>query len=79
MARGALLAVLLVPGLCSASPLPPELEARFATIDANGDGMIRFHEAWADPRLLWRFRLADVNHDGDIDREEFLAFVTTRA
>ncbi len=51
--------------------LTPVLENRFVRIDANGDGFISEHEAWADDRVERRFEFADRNQDGKLDRAEF--------
>jgi Ca2+-binding EF-hand superfamily protein len=58
--------------------LPPELEARFDRIDANHDGFISRHEAWADARLEERFSLEERDHNGRIDRAEFRSVALSR-
>lgn len=62
---------IIAVALAGTLALPPELESRFARIDANGDGFISDYEAWADQRVEQRFTLADRNQDGKLDRAEF--------
>lgn len=57
--------------LAGALALPPELELRFEHIDANGDGFISRHEAWADEPVERRFAFADRDQNGELDRAEF--------
>ena len=62
---------MIVVALTGALALSPELESQFLRIDANGDGSISQHEAWADRQVERRFELADRNQNGRIDRAEF--------
>lgn len=57
--------------------LPPELEREFARVDANGDGRIAWHEAWANPTVEHRFMLSDRDQNGTLDREEFWELITS--
>ena len=48
--------------------------AEFAKLDKNKDGALDKSEAVMEPKLLGKWADADVNKDGKISREEFLAF-----
>ena len=61
----------IAAALAGALALSAELESQFVRIDANGDGFIARHEAWADSRVERRFELADRNQDGLLDRAEY--------
>lgn len=43
----------------------------FASLDANGDGMISQEEAQADQDLLAEFNVIDSNADGAVSQEEY--------
>lgn len=52
---------------------------RFATLDADGDGLISKPEASQDPKLLKLFSRIDMRPaDGEISRAEFLAFTSSQ-
>ena len=57
--------------VAAALALPPDLEREFARVDANGDGRIAYHEAWANAAVERRFRLSDRDQNGTLDRAEF--------
>lgn len=57
--------------------LPPELEREFTRVDANGDGRIASHEAWANPTVERRFMLSDRDQNGTLDRAEFQELITS--
>jgi hypothetical protein len=72
---GAIAAALLGIGLTvvlrKTPDASPGLDGLFERLDVNRNGFIDRHEAWADPQVEDRFGLADRNHDGRLDREEF--------
>lgn len=61
----------------TALALPPDLEQAFLQVDANDDGRIAWHEAWANPTVERRFILSDRDHNGTLDRAEFLELITS--
>lgn len=64
-------------GATSKDEMMAAAEARFAKLDANGDGVIDSGEAASAPggRMLAR---ADANGDGNVTRDEMLAATATR-
>ena len=48
--------------------------AEFAKLDKNKDGYIDKAEAVMEPKLLGKWSEADINKDGKISKDEFLAF-----
>ena len=56
-----------------------EAEHELARLDANGDGFIAYQEAWADDRVERRFRMADADLSGRLDRAELAELLTAAA
>ena len=48
--------------------------AEFTKLDKNKDGVLDKAEATMEPKLLAKWGDADINKDGKISKEEFLAF-----
>lgn len=48
--------------------------AEFAKLDKNKDGFVDKGEAVMEPKLLGKWADADINKDGKISKDEFLAF-----
>lgn len=46
----------------------------FATLDVDGDGLIDSAEAAADPILVERFAVLDLDDDDRLSREEFASY-----
>jgi hypothetical protein len=65
----------LAIAMTGALALPPQVEERFTRIDANGDGFISHQEAALDPLVERRFELADLDHNGRLDRAEFAELI----
>jgi|SRR5690606_35110015 len=69
----ALLAILLTAATGSTVALADAGQVpSFSSLDKNGDGLLSFAEVADISRISSRFKAADLNQDGYLDRAEFL-------
>ena len=54
-----------------------DTDARFAQLDADGDGFVTRADVSRVPGAAKRFRKFDTNQDGRLDRAEFAALIAT--